>query len=298
MILTSLLIFSFGKNAQAQFKEFREFKELIEQSGNNGDSIGTEYYTIVDENEVGPEFFTPLNVLDTLSNLNSIHSDSDPEQNLLKWVRHETSNPDTPEKYQRKNHFGTWIRDPSYQTCLNVRGLVLKRDAVGEITYADEKHCRIVSSRWIDPYTNSELESAADIQIDHMVPLKNAYISGAWNWTGSQRCNYANFMGNNFHLLAVLGTENSKKSDHTPDKYIPPSSESVCHYLVNWLKIKSIWNLKIAKNEALAIERELKTYDCAISDFQLNWNELNQQRAKTHEYPKTCENFGNSAPTF
>lgn len=287
IFFATLLTLALDNKAEAQFKK------LTDQISDSQDSIGREYYTIADpEEEYKPDLFTPLSALkavdafqsDFLVSQNNIPA----EQNLLDWVFHETQNPDTPERYQRKNHFGTWLRDPSSKTCLNVRGLVLQRDALGEITYADERHCRITASRWIDPYSNTEVTSADDIQIDHVVPLKNAYISGAWAWTRSQRCNYSNFMGNGFHLLAVLGIENNRKSDSTPEKYIPPQAEFVCQYLVNWLKIKSIWRLKLAKNEALAIERELKTYNCNVSDFQLDWNELHTQRSRSLDFPKSC----------
>jgi hypothetical protein len=298
IISASLLLLVFNNQAEAGLNQ--QLKLLTEEIDRTGDdSIGTEYYTIADPEEEeskesdGQKFITPLNVLKTLNTLNNIELKEndrlDREQNLLKWVFHKSSHPDIPEKYQRKFHFGSWIRDPSRKSCLNIRGLVLQRDALGELTYADEKHCRIVASRWIDPYTQTELYDAEDIQIDHMVPLKNAYISGAWNWNAAQRCNYANFIGNNFHLLAVLGTENSRKSDRTPEEYIPPNEKTVCQYLVNWLKIKSIWRLKLAKQEALAIEQELKTYSCNTNDFQLEWNELQSQRSKSYENPEACD---------
>jgi hypothetical protein len=285
LIYAFLFVLVCSPLAQAQIKQF------IEKINDLDDSIGNEYYTIADPDENVADFITPLTALDTLDALKNIWTENNnllTEQNLLNWVFHETLNPDVPEKYQRRTHFGTWIRDPSRKTCMNIRGLVLQRDALGELTYADDRHCRIVASHWVDPYTNTELYDAEDVQIDHMVPLKNAYISGAWAWNATQRCNYANFMGNGFHLLAVLGTENNRKSDRTPNKYIPPKADYVCQYLVNWLKIKSIWRLKLAKDEALSIERELKIYNCNIQDFQLNLDDLHSQRGKSYESPATC----------
>lgn len=250
------------------------------------DSIGTEYYTIADPVDESPtDLMNPFSVI---KDFQPQISKSQSEQNLLNWVFHELSRPEIPEKYKRKFHFGSWIKDPSQNSCLNVRGLVLMRDAQGPIQYADARQCRIVSSVWIDPYTNSQLTQADDVQIDHMVPLKNAYISGAWSWSAAQRCLYANYMGNQFHLLPVLGTENNRKSDSTPEKYIPPRKEYICKYLVHWLKIKSIWQLKLAKEEALAISEELKNYNCNISDFKMDREEWLQQRNHSVEYPEAC----------
>jgi hypothetical protein len=254
------------------------------------DSIGTEFYTIADPKELFVYGVSVnMNPIEILSHTELFNEQIQSEPYLLDWVFHELPRPEVPEKYKRKFHFGSWIKDPSHETCLNVRGLVLTRDAQGPIFYADDKKCRITSSLWIDPYTNTQISNAEDVQIDHMVPLKNAYISGAWSWTPSQRCLYSNFMGNEFHLIPVLGTENGRKSDSTPEKYIPPRREYICKYLVNWLKIKLIWNLKLAKEEALAIADEIKNLNCDKSEFNLDINELITQRQRAVEFPDSCK---------
>lgn len=258
----------------------------------NDDSIGSEYYTIADpeESDVSTQeqvetLFSPLN---TIANfVDEVRVESE-EQSLLRWVRHESSHIEAPEKYQRAKHFGTWIRDPSKKTCLNIRGLVLQRDAQGDLSYSDTKHCRITGAHWVDPYTNKHLYSANDIQIDHMVPLKNAYISGAWEWDYAKRCAYTNFMGNEFHLLPVLGYENSRKGDRSPDSYLPPSKEYVCQYIVNWLKIKMIWKLKLGKQEALSIENLVQKYNCNTHTFEISKSSLMDQRFKSKFPPMNC----------
>lgn len=265
---------------------------IVNTALSENDSIGSEYYTIADPEESDvttqqqvEKLVSPLNAL---SNFIDETQASPEEQSLLRWIRHETSHINAPEKYQRKKHFGTWIRDPSQKTCLNIRGLVLQRDAKGDLRYADNKHCRIIGAHWVDPYTNKHLYSADEIQIDHMVPLKNAYISGAWEWDYAKRCAYANFMGNEFHLLPVLGYENSRKGDRSPESYLPPTKEYVCQYIVNWLKIKMIWKLKLGKQEALGIESLVQKYDCDTHNFEITKSSLMDQRFKSNFPPMNC----------
>jgi len=257
------------------------------------DNIGIEYYTITDPESSTHSHHRSLETIFDPSSMITNWLQETPstnnEQNLLQWVYHKLDEVETPTKYKRELHFGTWIKDPSRQTCLNVRGLVLLRDAQGNITYADEKKCRITGAHWVDPYTQKDLYSAEEIQIDHVVPLKNAYVAGAWQWNYSKRCTYSNFLGNNFHLLPVLGTENNRKSDSSPDAYVPPSQEFVCQYLINWLKIKSIWQLKIGKREALGIQDALTKYHCDNSQFEMSAQDLEEQRSKSQEAPQNCQ---------
>lgn len=266
---------------------------IINTAPGNEDSIGSEYYTIADpeENDVTTQkhveqLFSPMNVLSSLAEEVKAYAE---EQSLLKWVHHEASHVEEPEKYQRVKHFGSWIKDPSKKTCLNVRGLVLQRDAIGDIRYADNDHCRIVGAHWVDPYTQKDLYSADEIQIDHMVPLKNAYISGAWQWGYAKRCAYTNFMGNEFHLLTVLGYENSRKGDRSPNNYLPPTKEYVCQYILNWLKIKMIWKLKLGKQEALGIENLVQKYRCNTHNFEISKSSLRDQRFKSDFPPMNCD---------
>lgn len=263
------------------------------------DTIGEEYYLIIDpldetssESNKSKQIGNSLNPIDSIKSIaqQALGINEPTEFNLLEWTHHKNNQSEDYEAYDRKSHFGSWIKDPQHKTCLNVRGLVLVRDAHGEVTYDDENKCRVVSADWIDPYTHEEIHSAEDMQIDHVVPLKDAYTSGAWEWSNPKRCNYANFLGNNFHLLPVLGTENNKKSDSAPDEYIPPYKDFVCQYILDWLKIKSIWNLKMSEEEANGIKADIKQYSCSLEDFKLSLHELNNQRELVNEFPSACAN--------
>ncbi|MFS4457708.1 HNH endonuclease family protein [Bdellovibrio sp. HCB2-146] len=206
---------------------------------------------------------------------------------LLKFIQHSGNYGETSERYNRAKHFGTWIRGHE-GTCLNTRGLVLERDSDGPVSYTSNG-CSVATGNWHDPYAGDTFKQASDIQIDHFVPLKNAFISGAAEWNAKKRCLYANYLGNNFHLLAVLGTENNRKSDKTPEGYMPPNPQYRCQYLVQWLKIKMIWHLNLSVSEKESIVKLVKENNCNLRQFSYPSAELEQQRDFIADNQNLCQ---------
>jgi hypothetical protein len=209
--------------------------------------------------------------------------------NLLKWVRHQGPRELPSEHYNRKVHFGTWVNDPYDQTCYNTRALALMRDSKEPVKFRDNNRCIVDSGVWEDPYTGDIHTSARTVQIDHVVALKNAYMSGAWDWDAKKRCLYANFLGNKFHLLSVDGPENMAKGDRSPEAYLPPNRHYVCEYLQNWLKIKLIWNLSLTQDEADGIIASVREYGCSLKQMAFDTEELSKQRVATEELQKVCD---------
>lgn len=198
--------------------------------------------------------------------------------NLLKWTLHEMQPPTPEEKYMRKLHFGRWINDPTDDTCMNTRAKVLVRDSNTEVTYRGNRQCVVENGHWNDPYAGKEVTSAREIQIDHMVPLKNAYVSGAWQWDYKTRCLYANYMGYRNHLVAADASENMSKGDRAPDKYLPTNLQHRCQYVRDWLAVKLIWKLNMTADEVQAIYETVNNYDCKGEDFRFSKTELERQR--------------------
>lgn len=196
---------------------------------------------------------------------------------ITNWAFTNSPMPEAAEKYNRDKHFGPWKNDPTDNTCLNTRGKVLLRDSAASVTY-NSSGCTIATGLWHEPYLGATYTSSKDIQIDHVVPLKNAYISGAFQWDSHTRCVYANFMGNDFHLLPVDGRSNMRKGDQTPAGWMPANQAYACEYLKNWLSIKLIWKLRINPKEAAAVERVLNAANCDMTEFKFTKAELARQR--------------------
>ena len=191
------------------------------------------------------------------------------------------------ERYQRAKHFGTWIRDENAPTCYNTRGLVLVRDSMVPVQNTSSG-CSVSAGAWKDPYAGGTYYRADEVEIDHFVPLKNAYVSGAYRWNYSKRCLYANFMGNKFHLLPVLKRENRSKLDRGPDEYMPPNRAYRCQYLQQWLKVKLIWGLELTPPEKERIEELVKSENCNVRDFVFAANELQAQRQYVQDNMTLC----------
>ena len=207
--------------------------------------------------------------------------------NLLKWLS-QLETEESYEVYNRRRHFGTWVDDPHDQTCHNTRAKVLQRDSATPVKLSPNNPCSVIEGQWKDPYSGLVLTRADEVQVDHLVPLKNTYLSGGWKWSQKKRCLYANFMGTPFHLLTVEARENMSKGDSTPERYMPPNQSYACQYLKNWLSVKLIWNLKMSESEADAIREHFQNNGCSAKDFTLSENEVAAQRLATEKLQNLC----------
>ncbi|MBC7740983.1 MAG: HNH endonuclease [Bdellovibrionaceae bacterium] len=202
----------------------------------------------------------------------------------LKLINEKFPLPSDP--YQREPQFGGWIfRDE--RKCINTRAEVLERDSKSNVTYRPNG-CTILNGQWDDVYSGQEFSSAEEIQIDHFVPLKNAYMSGAFEWNYKKRCLYANYLGNNFHLLAVSGKENMHKSDHAPNEYVPPNKKYTCEYLKHWLQVKLIWSLRLTPVEVDAIKQKAAEAQCGGNAFIISQQDLDEQRRFMVDHANLC----------
>lgn len=235
-------------------------------------------YSIEEPNVKTPQSISPLFLnLDVTQNIiiqTKIYI------NLLKWHLSNEKTSQVKEKYNRKLHFGRWINDPNDSTCFNTRAQVLIRDSMSQVEYRDTNKCIVNSGKWIDPYTKKTLELASDIDIDHLVPLKNAYETGAWKWSFRARCLYANYTGYEKHLLSVSKFENRSKGDSSPYEYIPPEKSTVCEYIKDWLTVKSIWNLKLTTLELQGVDEAIYQHACDKESFKIK----NSDRIEQHKF--------------
>lgn len=259
----------------------------------------SEYYTIDESQDVQPSHVDVAETLDTVavepfSFKAMVAKAREFTLSLLNWTLHPDAPSSPPEKYSRRAHFGRWINDPTDESCFNTRAKVLLRDAEGPISYRENNHCIVDKGAWSDSYTGRKFIESRDIQIDHMVPLKNAYDSGAWEWDFQARCLYANYMGTKFHLISSNGIENMRKGDRAPDGYVPPNLSYRCEYIENWLKIKLIWRLNLSPSEVAAIRQLVKDNGCNPSNFTLSDSELRKQRSNIRNNLGLCSSLQNN----
>jgi hypothetical protein len=116
--------------------------------------------------------------------------------------------------------------------------------------------CSVGSGRWFDPYTGNTYTDPLDIDIDHIVPLANAWRSGAASWDPAKRERFANVPPD---VLAVEDNANQAKGDKGPAAWKPPRRAYHCVYSKKWTNIKHQWKLSVTREEKSALKQMLST---------------------------------------
>ena len=109
--------------------------------------------------------------------------------------------------------------------------------------------CVITGGVWYSAYDDVYVTSARASDIDHMVPLAEAWDSGAFNWTSQQREAYANDLDESRALIAVTAATNRSKADQDPHEWLPPYQPAWCEYINAWTIVKTRWNLTVDSAE-------------------------------------------------
>jgi hypothetical protein len=137
----------------------------------------------------------------------------------------------------------------------NTRDVVLKRDGQGVTATAT---CKITHGTWTSPYNGKTYTDPLKMDIDHVVPLANAWRSGAKDWTDAQREQFANDLTRP-QLLAVDATDNRAKGDQDPSQWKPPNRGIWCQYAQKWVTVKAYWRLTVTAPEKSALADMLGT---------------------------------------
>ncbi|MGQ1799115.1 excalibur calcium-binding domain-containing protein [Kocuria oceani] len=165
----------------------------------------------------------------------------------------------TMSDYDREGLFGGWIDADG--DCEDTRQEILNRDLV-EVVSADG--CRVDSGVLApDPYTGARINfvrgpaTSSDVQIDHVVSLGNAWITGARNLSQEKRVEFAN---DPLNLLAVDGPANQSKSDKPADAWLPPNVGFRCEFVAIQIAVKAKYELWVTAPEKTAMAEVLA--DC------------------------------------
>ena len=149
-----------------------------------------------------------------------------------------------------------WIDDDG--DCQDTRQEVLFAEAV-TITATTSGQCRVSAGTWIGLFTGQSVTDPSRLDVDHMVPLKNAHESGGWEWTASRKQAYANDLAAPESLIAVTASANRSKGARGPEEWKPPDSGYWCIYATDWIIIKAKWTLTITTEERTALSGMLDT---------------------------------------
>lgn len=155
---------------------------------------------------------------------------------------------DQLEGYDRAR-FKLWM-DSDKNGC-DTRAEVLIAEAIVKPKKAAK--CKLTGGKWLSSYDGVKYTDASKLDIDHLVPLAEAWRSGAWAWTDQQRMEFANNLEDEWALNAVTASVNRSKGDKDISKWLP--KKSVCTYLVGWVSIKARFELTVDISEAKVINK-------------------------------------------
>ncbi|KAL4914664.1 hypothetical protein BDW62DRAFT_190061 [Aspergillus aurantiobrunneus] len=148
--------------------------------------------------------------------------------------------------------FPHWI---SQGDSCNTRDRVLVRDGENVETGSG---CSIDSGSWYSEYDGETWTQASDVDIDHVVPLSNAWNSGASEWTTDEREAFANDLDIP-QLLAVTDNVNQAKGDAGPEEWLPSLTSYHCTYGKMWVTVKHTYELTVTEAEKSALQDLLAT---------------------------------------
>jgi hypothetical protein len=130
----------------------------------------------------------------------------------------------------------------------DTRDSVLKRDGTG----VKLSGCNVVGGTWKSVYDDKVITSPSAVDIDHLVPLANAWRSGAAAWTTDQRQDFANDLDDP-QLVAVSASSNRSKGDQDPSTWKPQATGEWCAYAEDWIAVKTHWKLTVTTAEKSAL---------------------------------------------
>jgi len=161
--------------------------------------------------------------------------------------------PESDNPPYNRDYFVHWI-DADGNGCDTREEVLIAESRVKAVNGAG---CKIISGKWYSPYDNVTVTNPSSLDIDHFVPLHEAWQSGASAWTPAQRQAYANDLGWSGALIAVSAASNRSKSDSDPAGWLPTYRAFDCAYVENWILDKYRWSLSTDALEKAAIESQL-----------------------------------------
>ena len=163
--------------------------------------------------------------------------------------------------YERERFGQSWA-DVDRNGC-DTRNDILRRDLVDVVLKAGTGGCKVLRGTLHGPYTGTTIafvsgpDTSADVQIDHVVALSDAWQKGAQSLSADERAAFAN---DPLNLLAVDGPTNQSKSDGDAATWLPPNKAYRCPFVARQVAVKAEYGLWVTAAERDAIARVLA--DC------------------------------------
>lgn len=172
---------------------------------------------------------------------------------MLARQRAPLSTENSSKAYERSAFGHGW--DDASGDCQNSRAEALIATSSTTVRFATGKKCRVISGRWISPFTGKVIQNSSEIDIDHVVPLAWSWDRGASEWTDDKRLQFANDPVN---LLPVEASLNRSKGARGPDEWLPPAEQ--CGYVARFTRVVKLYGLRPSARESAWLQAFLE--DC------------------------------------
>ena len=152
--------------------------------------------------------------------------------------------------YDRTRYFGRWT--DADRDCQYSRHEVLIRESAVPPRYSSRR-CTVTAGRWRPFYDGRTYTLPTQLEIDHLVPVAEAWGSGARRWTQARRVAFYNDLGVPYALNAMPTDLNRAKRASGPEAWMPPANR--CRYVEVWTAVKHRWRLSVDPVERAALIR-------------------------------------------
>jgi hypothetical protein len=164
--------------------------------------------------------------------------------------------PEGPRTGYQRELFTHWV-DADHDGC-DTREEVLIAES-RSLAQVDPYGCKVREGDWFSAYDGLTFTDPAEIDIDHMVALAEAWDSGAAGWDAGRRQAFANDLDHPQALRAVSASSNRSKSDLDPGQWKPTRDAAWCEYAIDWVAVKKAWDLSADQNEVDDLRVMLRT---------------------------------------
>jgi hypothetical protein len=160
-----------------------------------------------------------------------------------------------PKTGYTRDEFGPAWADVDRNGC-DTRNDILARDLTNETFKPGTSNCVVTAGTLADKYTGTIInfvrgqDTSSDVQIDHIVPLSDAWQKGAQQLNADQRKELAN---DPLNLMAADGPTNGAKGDKDAATWLPPNKTFRCEYVARQIAVKAKYRLWVTQAEHSAI---------------------------------------------
>ena len=161
--------------------------------------------------------------------------------------------------YSRDAFGKAWTNDVNVEGGRNgcdTRNNILRRDLIDITVKPGSNGCTVLSGTLIDPYSGKTIpftrgaNTSADVQIDHVVALSDAWQKGAQHLDQTARQDFANDPHNPQATSAAM---NKQKGDGDAATWLPPNKAYRCTFVSRQVDVKAAYGLWVTQAEHDAI---------------------------------------------